>query len=100
MRLGQYQNAITDLWAAIRHDTGNANYYSQLARCNQELGQITDALSNYAEAIRNSMNNPEITTIYLERGSLYSKQGKYEKAITDFETAINKKIGIPQSLKI
>ena len=29
MRLGQYQNAITDLWAAIRHDTGNSQYYSQ-----------------------------------------------------------------------
>ena len=97
MRLGQYQNAITDLWAAIRHDTGNAQYYSSLARCNQELGQITDALSNYAEAIRNSgKDQGEIATIYLERGLLYSKQGKYVDAIQDFETAITNAISKKQ----
>lgn len=90
MRLGQYQNAIADLWTAVKQDPSNSYYYSQIARCNQELGQITEALNAYAESISNSTNaNSELTTVYLERGLLYSKKGKYELAIKDFNKALS-----------
>jgi tetratricopeptide (TPR) repeat protein len=69
-------------------------HYKLLARCNQELKNITDALQNYEEALAHSKsekNSSEKALIYLERGQLFSKQGDYEAAIADFEKAINMK---------
>lgn len=93
MKIGRYNSALTDLWQAVNLDR-TAMHYKLLARCNQELKNITDALQNYEEALAHSKsekNSSEKALIYLERGQLFSKQGDYEAAIADFEKAINMK---------
>ena len=91
MKIGRYNSALTDLWQAAANDA-SPMHFKLLARCNQELKHITEALKNYndaeREAEKSDKNNSEKALIHLERGQLYSKQGEYQSAINDFNQAI------------
>lgn len=86
MKIGRYNSALTDLYQTLNGQP-KPMHYKLLARCNQELKNITEALDNYKDALAIA-NTVEKAQIYLERGQLFSKQGEYQAAIKDFNDAI------------
>lgn len=89
MRLGMLREAKLDLLSAIRQDSKNPQFYCLLAKCHEESEQYTEALGYYEDAItHSSLNNPEQASIYLQRGILYEKQGKYKEGAKDFKRVL------------
>src|SRR3982751_507785 len=50
-----------------------------------EKGHLPTALANLSEAIK---KNPRMGLAYIARGEIYKKQGNYEEAAKDFESAV------------
>lgn len=98
MKRGKYDKALSELGTSNTY-VETAENYKNIAKCNEILGNITDALDNYKTAIdqANSLDrgqenkkekNALKASIYLERGKLYMKQRNYQNAKKDFDEAI------------
>lgn len=98
MKRGKYDKALSELGTSNTY-VETAENYKNIAKCNEILGNITDALENYKTAL-DQTNIPDKgqeskkekntlkASIYLERGKLYMKQRNYQSAKKDFDDAI------------
>ena len=89
---GEIQEAITDMSKAIELDPESGFYYDR-ADCFSELGKYDLAASDLDTCIE---LDPEQAGAYFERGVAFSRQGKTQKAILDFEEAIRRNWRYPQ----
>lgn len=78
-----YENAIFYADKALEHDK-NALAYIIKGRSQQKLGQLTEALSSYNNAISENENYPDA---YISRGSLRLAAKQTGRACNDFKTA-------------
>lgn len=67
MNIGRYNSALTDLYQTLNNNP-EPKHYKLLARCNQELKNITEALQNYHDALEIATNNHQKAEIFLEKG--------------------------------
>lgn len=99
MMKGSYGNAITELLSANGIQRSATNY-KNLAKCNEGLDRIKDAMDNYDLAIEEAgkesnqqelkkEKNNLIAEINLEKGKLLVKQRQGEQAIACFTKAID-----------
>ena len=103
MKKGKYQYALTELQNAKPDSKDNkiaiARIYKNIAKCHEMLKEINDAMENYQIALQKleeethnenkNARNLLIADILLERGKLYVNQRLPEKAITDFNRAVD-----------
>ena len=88
MKLGQYNSALNDL-NNVNSISKSPNTYKNMAKCREKLGNITEALSSYQEALKLcGADKIEAGKILLERGRLYMLQGKPDLAFQDFDDAL------------
>jgi tetratricopeptide (TPR) repeat protein len=62
-----------------------ADIYSNRGNVYSDLGQLTQAISDYTKAIE---LNPKLAEAYSNRGTAYDKLGEYTQAISDYNKAI------------
>jgi tetratricopeptide (TPR) repeat protein len=88
MKLGQYNSALNDL-NNVNSINKSPTTYKNMAKCREKLGNITEALSSYQEALKLcGTDKIEAGKILLERGRLYMLQGKPDLAFRDFDDAL------------
>ena len=86
LRDGQPAVAMKKLKKAISIDPQNAEAYNVIAILYERLGKMDLAEGYYAKAVKLQPQDPFIRNA---RGSFYCKQGLYEKAEMEFESALS-----------
>lgn len=100
MKRGKVDKALSELGTSNTY-AETAENFKNIAKCNEILGNITDALENYKTALE-QVNHPDKgpenkkekntlkASIYLERGKLHMKERSkgYAAAKQDFDEAI------------
>ena len=92
---GKYEDARTEYAEAVRLNPTPANRYS-LGQAYIELGRFSDAETQYSEIQRLA---PQEAGGYLGMGLTYSRQGKHEEAIRQFEQAISRDADLLRRLR-
>jgi tetratricopeptide (TPR) repeat protein len=87
LALGNYQAAIADFDYAIKLDSTFTTAYRNRAKARVRGGELQVALADYDAAIKNSEDAETLT----ERGLLYIQLKKYNRAINDFDNALQLK---------
>ena len=82
----KYEDARTEYAEAVRLNPSTANRYS-LGQAYIELGRFSDAETQYSTIQRLA---PREAGGYLGMGLAYSRQGKHEEAIRQFQEAISR----------
>ena len=118
LRKKDFDHALTDYDEAIKDDASNADAFLHRGDFYWEKVQDEAALSNYDEAIRLEPSpkhllaraeryryllqsdkaiadltraigdDPQLVTAYVERGTAYSRENKFDLAIADFDRAL------------
>lgn len=83
---GKYEEAIPYLLKAIHLNPQDSNSYYQLGFCYELSGDDSQALNYYNQGIEN--DSTPMAHIYLMRGELYHKHGKFELAAADFNRVL------------
>lgn len=81
-RLGNLNNCITDLSAAIEKNTGIPGYYIKRAEAYAIQGKQSKAIQDYTRALQ---LNPYQFTVHYARSQSYKALNDYEKAGEDME---------------
>jgi tetratricopeptide (TPR) repeat protein len=84
----KYEDARTEYAEAVRLNPGTVNRYS-LGQAYIELGRFSDAETQYSAIQRLA---PQEAGGYLGMGLAYSRQGKHEEAIRQFQQAISRDV--------
>ncbi len=82
---GRYQEAITEFQKIIKEKPEDGALRASLGGALGAVGRYDEALVALAEAERLSPLNPEI---YHNRGVIYERQGKRDKAIAQYRSAL------------
>jgi tetratricopeptide (TPR) repeat protein len=85
-RLGQLEAALHAADHAVELDPSNASVIGHRGYIRSMLGKHTDALEDYAEALRLS---PRLGVTYAFRGNGWFWQGEYELALADYDQMID-----------
>ena len=92
MRLGRYQEAIMDFGMAIKLGPNLAAYsYLLLGACYKKAKDFGEAAKKYDKAIKLNPElrlSPEDAIVYHYRGDHCMRLGQFQRAVTDFSTAI------------
>lgn len=83
---GDFDQAISDFKKAVQMNSMNAGAYIGLGDSYFEKNKLNEAIENFTLAIK--IVNPEQSSLYAARGTAYSLNGDFDKAITDFNKAI------------
>lgn len=83
---GNYSKALVEYEAALKEAPGLLPALRGKARSLMQLGENHEALHLFNEAIK---EEPNFAPAYANRGILYDRMGKYEKAIADYDKAVN-----------
>jgi tetratricopeptide (TPR) repeat protein len=88
-RLNIYEEALADLQKAVelKHpNQGNTHWF--MAQCNERLGKLNEALSEYGNALKlMGHDKTSVAKIHFERAQVYFRQGKSELAREDLQNA-------------
>jgi len=84
-RIGQYDQAISDLTKALEINPRFADAYLFRADAYAQIGKYDQAISDYTKALE---INPRFAHAYWGRGFIYLKTFKHEQAILDFTNAL------------
>ena len=99
-KLGQYENALEDFNKAIRITNRQGySYASDYVNRGCILGKLnreTEAISDLTKAMGLGFDR---ATVHSDRGCMYFKSGAYDKAIGDFDEAINSYSNLPKEKK-
>jgi tetratricopeptide (TPR) repeat protein len=82
-RLGQLQEAETDLDVAISLDSEVASPYISRGIVRRALGKQLEAIADFDMALNLTEDDAEWISASLERGASYADQGEYDKALED-----------------
>ncbi|CAG9309952.1 unnamed protein product [Blepharisma stoltei] len=84
--LHEYESAISDFHAVFKlNPKYSKNAYLEMSKCYAALNDINSAL----KWISNGLSKfPKFSEGYIDRGYLFLKQGRYEKALKDFAQAL------------
>jgi tetratricopeptide (TPR) repeat protein len=86
---GEYQKALTDFDKTLtlnHYNTGTVHWY--MARCKDKLGNATEAISQYDQALRDSEKSRKLSAqILADRAQFYSRQGNSTAANADLAKA-------------
>jgi len=79
-----YDEAVR-LEPSPRHLLARAASYSTLLQNDKAIADLTTAIGDLTKAIG---NDPQLATAYVERGTAYSRENKFDLAIADFDRAL------------
>ena len=82
--LGQYQNALDTLLAALEMKSDMPELHNNLGSVYVSLNRLDDGLREYNEALR---LNPNYADALFNRGCIFYRRGKYSDALKDAEKA-------------
>ncbi|MCZ6731367.1 MAG: tetratricopeptide repeat protein [Gammaproteobacteria bacterium] len=82
---GDYERALQAYDEALQNQSDDIHALRGRARSLMQLGRSKDALTDFNLAIK---RQPEFAGTYASRGILYDRMGEYEKAIADYERAL------------
>lgn len=86
---GEYQKALDDLDKTLtlnHYNTGTVYWY--MARCKDKLGNPTEAISKYDQALKESEKSKKLSAqIYADRAQFYARQGNSAAANEDLTKA-------------
>ena len=83
----KHKLAIPDLLSIIQDNaTFDKNVYIALAICFVEIGDFTTAIRQLTKGIENF---PNFVEGYINRGVLYNRQQRWDKAVNDFHEALS-----------
>ncbi|MDH5527840.1 MAG: tetratricopeptide repeat protein [Nitrospirota bacterium] len=91
---GNYHDAIKEFDRAIDLFSYMPSPYYERGLCNYYIGKYDDAIIDYTSAIHAAPKDVEVSTTYksyCNRGTIYQMQKQYEKAVSDFQAAIQHK---------
>lgn len=90
-RFGDKQTAETSFKKAIETNPKYYEPYAKLAEIYDVDGELDKAVENFTKAIENydQESQKELASIYNSRGTVYGKMKAYDRAITDFDQALN-----------
>jgi tetratricopeptide (TPR) repeat protein len=83
---GQPALALADINKVIDDQPQNARAYYIKADCQEQQGDVQDAMDNYNKAITYDSKEP---LFYIRRGLAYAKTKQNEPALSDLNTAVN-----------
>jgi tetratricopeptide (TPR) repeat protein len=86
MEKGEFQTAVHCYMEALQRDPENVDLLNELGIAYQELGDEEIALTIYEKAIE---LEPNFGYPYYNKARLLSKEGRFEEAIANLETAIS-----------
>jgi tetratricopeptide (TPR) repeat protein len=88
-KANDFKNAIADFEETVLLDHNNkGNIYWFMAKGYEHLGNTTEAISSYTNALRElSGNNDAKSKLFAERGMLHAKQGDGPLAYNDLKLA-------------
>lgn len=87
MSTGKHKMAIPDLLTVIQEDSRfDKNVYIALAVCFVEVEDFTTAIRQLTKCIENF---PNFIEGYINRGILYNRQQRWDKALSDFKLSIS-----------
>jgi tetratricopeptide (TPR) repeat protein len=95
MSLGKHKMAIPDLLSIVQENAGfDKHVYIALAVCFVEVDDVNTAIRQLSKCIEIF---PNFSEGYINRGILYNRQQRWDKALNDFKQGIqiNKKKGTP-----
>jgi tetratricopeptide (TPR) repeat protein len=84
LSLGKYESAIADFDYAIKLDSSFTTAYRNRAKAHWRGGELQVALADYDAALKSTEDAETLT----ERGLLYLELKKYNRAIADFDNAL------------
>ena len=84
LTLGKYESAIADFDYAIKLDSAFTVAYRNRAKAHWRGGELQIALADYDTALKSTEDAATLT----ERGLLYLELKKYNRAIVDFDSAL------------
>ncbi len=82
---GKYERALREYDKALQIDPDNIHALRGRARSLMQLGRLQVALAAFNQAIA---RQPDFGGTYANRGILYDRMGEYEKALSDYEKAM------------
>ncbi|MBI2150633.1 MAG: tetratricopeptide repeat protein [Acidobacteria bacterium] len=87
---GQFNSAIDEFQRAIDIDGHNSLAMFRLAEALFELGNIQAAATQFQEALNGDLK-PKWVEVwsYINRGKIYDIRGQRERAVTEYEKAVN-----------
>lgn len=88
-KLKRYQEAIPELKEAIRLGEDASHVYVSLAMAYRNLDQLKQAISILEEGVREASYDLGRGFLHQKLGRYYEKDGQYEKALKQFESALN-----------
>ncbi len=83
---GRFKLAIADIQRVLSHPPVDSRAWYLYGYCSEQIGQYTDAILAYSQAIGINGNNP---LFYARRGVAESLTGKHNEAIADLKRAVN-----------
>lgn len=83
--LGDYQAAIQDYKIYLGHDPTDAPIWSNLGNAQREASLLEDAITSHNTALE---LDPSYYQANINRGLVYTKLGEYDKALDDFNHAL------------
>ena len=86
----KYDEAIAAYSEAIKKDPNNVGGYISRIGAYAGKGDDDKALADMNQAIRIGKKPSELSTLYMLRGMYYFEKKDYDKAIADFELALQK----------
>ncbi|MDP3639689.1 MAG: tetratricopeptide repeat protein, partial [Nanoarchaeota archaeon] len=90
-RLGDYRGAINDINASLRLNDGHALVYAVRGAARRHLGDLESAIKDLTIAITRSDEELDLACFYNNRGYTYFLLGHAQKAIEDYQKAIDVK---------
>ncbi len=90
-RFGDKQAAINSYKAAIETNAKYYEPYAKLAEIFDAEGALEKSLANFSKAIKtyDGISQKELASLYNSRGTVFGKMKAYDKAINDFDKALN-----------
>jgi tetratricopeptide (TPR) repeat protein len=89
IQVKDFNKAIHDCDTALKFNTDYGDAYRNRGIANEGKELYDDAISDLSHAIKYALNNPdELSELYNMRGDDYVETKKYNKAISDYKSAI------------
>ncbi len=90
-RFGDKQAAVNSYEAAIETNAKYYEPYAKLAEIFDAEGALEKSVANFSKAIEtyDGISQKELASLYNSRGTVFGKMKAYDKAINDFDKALN-----------
>jgi tetratricopeptide (TPR) repeat protein len=95
LRAGRYDEAVTDLTAALTVDPSYAWALAERGAAHLRAGRYDEAVTDYTAALT---VDPSYAWALAERGAAHRRAGRYDEAITDYDEALRKDPGSASAL--